>query len=129
MPSALLPPLLAAIEPLAAYCARTPAGNRHADHVADLINAASEYVEATEAETKWRAQQPDWQGIAAQMAGALDFPPSASALILRCQQHLEKPSVQTRAAAPLAQRMYLATATSHNLGFPDYLHVHTDTQD
>jgi hypothetical protein len=121
MPSALLPPLLAAIEPIAAYVNRTPAGNKHADHCADLINATSDYVSAVAAENEAREAEPNWQAIAAQMVAHLAFPPPTNPVILRCQQHLAKPSMRNRAAPPLAQRMYLATANSHNLGFPDYL--------
>ena len=121
MPSALLPPLVAAIEPLAAYCARTPPGNRHADQVEALITTASEYVEAVAAETEARAAQPDWRAIAAQMVAYLEFPPCTNPLVLRVQRHLDSPAMKHRAALTQVQRLYLPQITSHHLGLPDYL--------
>ena len=121
MPSALLPPLIAAIEPLSAYCARTPPGNRHADQVEALIATASDYVDAVEAETDARAAQPDWRIIAARRVAALDFPPTTNPFILRAQGHLGQPHLQARAAWPLAQRMLATECCSHHLGLPNYL--------
>lgn len=120
MPSALLPPLLAAIEPIAAYCARTPSPNKHADQCEDFVNAASEYVDAVEAEELARAAQPNWRAIAAQMVAHLQFPPRTNPLILRIERHLAQPHLQARAAWPLAQRMTAAKINSHYLGTPDF---------
>jgi hypothetical protein len=121
MPSALLPSLVAAIEPIAAYVARTPPPNRHADHCADLIDAASEYVDAVAEEEKARAAQPNWQAIADQMIRVLELPPSPNLLILRIERHLRQPALKERAAWPLAQRMIAAECCSHHLGLPDSL--------
>ena len=118
MPSALLLPLLAAIEPIAAYVNRTPAGNKHADHCADLINAVSEYAETAEAAADTRAASPDWEAITEQVVTALNFAPSAHPVLLRARRFVDSPAMKERAALSVAQRLYLATITSHHLGIP-----------
>ena len=115
MLSALLPPLEAAIAPLAAYCARTPAPNRHADHVAAFIDAAADYVAAVEAAEATRARQPDWQAITVQMVACLEFEPSTNPLVLRVTRQLAQPHLLARAAWPLAKQILAATITSHQL--------------
>lgn len=119
MPSALLPPLIAAIEPIAAYVNRTPTGNKHADHCEALVTAAIGFADAVEAEDKARALQPDWRAIAAQMVAYLEFPPSQHPLALRVQRQLAQPHLLARAAQPLAYRMLAASVNSHHLGTPD----------
>ena len=121
MPSALLPPLIAAIEPIAAYVNRTPAGNKHADHCEALVTTAIAFANEVDADTKARAAQPNWRAIAAQMVAVLDFPPSTNPLVLRIEPQLAQPRLQARAAWPLAQRMLAAEIKSHHLGLPDYL--------
>lgn len=121
MSSALLPALIAAIEPIAAYNARTPAPNKHADHCAALINAIGDFADAVENEGKARAAQPNWQAIALQMIAHLEFPPRTNPLILRIERHLAQPHLQARAAWPRAQRMMAAEIKSHHLGLPNYL--------
>lgn len=118
MPSALLPALLAAIEPIAAYCARTPAPNRHADYCAELINTISEYAEVAEAAADAQAAAPDWEAITERVITALNFPAPAWPVILRARRLLDSPAMKTRAALSVAQRLYLATITSHHLGIP-----------
>ena len=115
-------PLLAAIEPIAAYCARTPAPNTHADRCAALVNAAADYVEAVEQVETVRTEAPDWRAIALRMAACLDtsaYPPSP--LAARVGALLATPALRRRAALPLAQRMYLAQINSHYLGTPSTL--------
>ena len=121
MSSALLPPLIAAIEPIAAYNARTPSPNKHADHCAALINAIGDFADAVEDEEKSRAAQPNWRAIVGQMVACLEFPPSTNPLVLRIERHLAQPHLQARAAWPRAQRMIAAEIKSHHLGLPDYL--------
>jgi hypothetical protein len=121
MPSTLLPPLLAAIEPIAAYVNRTPAGNKHADHCADLINAAADYADAVEAEEQARAEATDWQQVADCLLARMVPPTAPSPLLARISAHLRHLRLQARALKPLAERMLQATITSHHLGLPDYL--------
>ncbi|MDO7851379.1 hypothetical protein [Hymenobacter convexus] len=113
--------LLAAVEPIAAYVARTPAPNRHADRCAVLVDAVADYVEEVEAAETVRAAEPDWKALTYRMVAALDFPSPTHPLILRCRALLDSPRLQARAALPLAQRMLAATVTSHHLGTPDHL--------
>lgn len=110
--------LQAAIEPIAAYCARTPSPNAHADRCAALVNEVADYVEAVEQQAQADATGPDWQAIAGQMVQALDFPASTNPVVLRSQRLLSLPHLQARTALPLAQRMLLATVSSHHLGVP-----------
>lgn len=111
--------LLAAVEPIAAYVARTPAGNAHADKCALLVDAVADYVDEAAA-ADFEPPAPDWEAIASQLAGLL--PPTApTALMSRCRAFLDSPAMQARAALPLAQRMALAEITSHHLGTPDTL--------
>ena len=121
MPSALLPPLIAAIEPIAAYVNRTPAGNKHADHCEALVTTAIAFANEVDAEDKAREAQPNWRAIALRMVDVLDFPPSTDPFILRVQAHLDQPHMKARAAWPLAKRMIAAECCSHHLGLPDYL--------
>lgn len=113
--------LRTAVAPIAAYVARTPAPNQHADRCAALVDAVADYVDEVEEAEAARAAEPDWQALAYRMVAALDFPPSTNPLVLRCQRLLDSPALQRRAARPLAQRMLLATITSHHLGLPDQL--------
>ena len=113
--------LRAAIEPLAAYVARTPAGNRHADAVATAVDAVADYVEEAEREAHRRQLQPDWQAVAMRMAERVEPTAPPSALVLRCRALLNSPRLLARAALPLAQRMALAQINSHHLGTPDTL--------
>lgn len=113
--------LHAAIVPLAAYVARTPAGNRHADAVAAAVDAVADYVEDSEAADATRAAEPDWKALAYRMAERLPDPPGyqPAPLLLRCRALLDSPRAKARAALPLAQRMALAQINSHHLGTPD----------
>ena len=113
--------LLAAVEPIAAYVARTPPSNQHADRCATLVDAVADYVEAVEMEAEACAAEPDWKTIALRIMDALDFSPPTNRLLLRCQRLLDRPHLKKRAAQPLAPRLYLAQFTSHHLGLPDYL--------
>jgi len=113
--------LLAAVEPIAAYVARTPPPNKHADRCAVLVDAVADYVDAVEQAAEARAAEPDWRALAYRMVFALDFPPSTHPLLVCCRRFLDSPRLKARAALPLAQRLYLAQLTSHYLGLPDYL--------
>jgi hypothetical protein len=113
--------LLAAVAPIAAYVARTPAPNKHADRCAVLVDAVADYVDEVADADAARAAAPDWQALTYRMVAALDFPPSTNPLVLRCRVLLDSPHLQARAALPLAQRMYLAQINSHHLGLPDQL--------
>jgi hypothetical protein len=112
-------PLLAAIEPMAAYCARTPAPNAHADRLAALVNAAADYVEAVEASRVG----PDWAAVADCLLARCPLPVSAnpSPWSAFAAAQLARPDFQLRRAQPLARRMALASLTSHHLGLPDSL--------
>ena len=119
---AALAAVVTAIEPIAAYVNRTPAGNKHADNCAALINSVSDLADTVEAAAAQRAQEPHWRRIAERAISRIAVPGyQPSALILRCQRFLDSPSMQRRATLPLAQRMYLAQINSHHLGLPDYL--------
>lgn len=116
--AALLAALLAAIEPIAAYCARTPAPNVHADRCAALVNAAADYVEAVEQQ----AAGPDWQAIAHRLLTRCPLPASTpSPWSAFAAQQLARPDFVARRALPLVQRMELATRNSHYLGLPNAL--------
>lgn len=108
--------LLAAIEPLAAYVARTPSGNAHADKVATAVDAVADYVEGVEAAAYQHAQEPDWQALAYQLAAAVTLPPEPPCpLIARCRALLSSPRALRTAALPLAHRQALAAVTSYDL--------------
>lgn len=113
--------LHAAVVPLAAYVARTPAGNRHADQVAAAVDAVADYVEEAEREEHHRHGQPNWQALVYRLAAHIEPTAPPSALVVRCRALLDSPRLQARAARPLAQRMALAQLNSHYLGPPDTL--------
>ena len=117
MPSAFTTAaLLAAVHPLAAYVARTPAGNAHADRVAAAVDAVADYVEETEAENA-TPPGPDWQTITARIMAYFEPEKPLTPLMARTRAHLD--SLTVRAALPLAQRMAQARLSSHHLGIPD----------
>ena len=119
MPSpALTAALLAAIEPLAAYVARTPAGNAHADKVAAAVDRVADYVEAAEAEA-FTAPAPDWQAITGRIMAYFEPEQPRTALMLRTRAHLDL--LHARAVRPLTERMAAARISSHHLGTPDTL--------
>lgn len=106
--------LLTAVAPLVAYCARTPAGNYHADQCASLIDAIADYVAQVEPE----APGPDWESITYRMAAYIDTTEHApNAVILRATAHLA--TLNARAGLTPAQRLYLSSITSHHLHVPD----------
>ena len=108
--------LLAALAPLAAYVARTPPGNAHADRCAALVDAVADYAEEVEAENA-TPPGPDWQHIVDRIMAYMtpDKPPTP--LMVRTRAHLD--SLQARADLPLTQRMSQARICSHHLGIPD----------
>lgn len=109
--------LRAAIIPIAAYCARTPAPNAHADRCATLVNAAADYVEAVEA----TPTGPDWAAVAYFLLTRCAVPASAPASpwAVFAAAQLARMAFQARRALPLAQRMALASLNSHYLDSPD----------
>ena len=107
--------LLAAIEPLAAYVARTPAGNAHADRCAALVDAVADYVDAVDAEA-WTAPAPDWEHVTARILAHWEMDTPITQLMARTRAHLDL--LHARAAQPLAPRMSAARLTSHHLGTP-----------
>ena len=111
-------PLLAAIEPLAAYVARTPAGNAHADRVAAAVDAVADYVEETEAENA-TPPGPDWQHIVDRILAYLTPEQPLTPLMARTRAHLDQPHLKARAARPLVERMAAERICSHHLGTPD----------
>ena len=117
MPSpALTTALLAAIEPLAAYVARTPPGNAHADKVAAALEAVADYVDATAA-ADFTPPAPDWEHITDRIMAHFESELPPTPLMVRTAAHLAR--LSARAAWPLAQRMAAARITSHHLGTPD----------
>ena len=117
MPSpALTAALRAAIEPLAAYVARTPPGNAHADKVAAVVDRVADYVEAAEAEA-FPAPGPDWQAITGRIMAYFEPEQPRTALMARTRAHLDL--LHARAAGTLLERMSQARITSHHLGTPD----------
>lgn len=108
--------LLAAVQPLAAYVARAPAANAHADRCAALVDAVADYAEEVEAENA-TPPGPDWQHILDRVMAYLEPEKPPTPLMVRTRAHLD--SLQTRAALPLAQRMAQARISSHHLGIPD----------
>ena len=116
MPSpALTAVLLAAIEPLAAYVARTPAGNAHADKVAAAVNAVADYME--QAAQPPPPPGPDWEHVTARILVHWDMDTPITPLMARTRAHLDR--LHERAARPLVERMSQARITSHHLGTPD----------
>lgn len=118
--------LLAAVEPIAAYLARTPPPNKHADKCAALVDAVADYVEGVAQAEERRAGEPDWQALAYRMVQRIEPTAPPSPLVVRCRAFLASPAMQARAALPLVDRMRLATVTSHRLGIPDYLALPDD---
>ncbi|SFP79332.1 hypothetical protein [Hymenobacter arizonensis] len=112
--------LLAAVEPIAAYVNRTPSPNKHADRCAALVDAVADYVEDVEQAEEARAAQPDWEALAYRMIQYVQ-PTPFTPLMQRNWAFLTGPCAEARAALPLAQRMALASITSHHLGRPAYL--------
>ena len=110
--------LLAAVRPLAAYVARTPAGNAHADKCAALVDAVADYVEEATA-ADFLPPAPDWEALVYRMAAYIAPTAPPSAVAARTRAHLDSPAMQARAALPLAQRMSAARICSHHLGTPD----------
>ena len=108
--------LLAAIRPLAAYVARTPPGNAHADKVAAVVDRVADYVEAAEAEA-FPAPGPDWQAITGRIMAYFEPEQPRTALMARTRAHIDL--LHARAARPLTERMAAARITSHHLGTPD----------
>ena len=108
--------LLAAVRPLAAYVARTPAGNAHADKVAAAVDAVADYVEETEAENA-TPPGPDWQDITARIMAYFEPDKPPTPLMARTRAHLD--TLKARAARPLIERMAAARICSHHLGTPD----------
>ena len=118
MPSpALTAALLAAIEPLAAYVARTPAGNAHADRCAALVDAVADYVDAVDAEA-WSAPAPDWAHVTARILVRWDLDTPITPRMARTRAHLDL--LHGRVARPLVERMSQARICSHHLGTPDF---------
>ena len=113
--------LLAAVKPIAAYVARTPAPNKHADKCAALVDAVADYVEEVELTQADRAAEPDWQALVYQMLRYVEPTTPPTPLMLRCQALLDSPANKTCATLPLAQRILLATTNSLDLGLPDHL--------
>ena len=109
--------LLAAVEPVAAYVARTPAGNAHADKVAAVVDAVANYVEAAEAEA-FKAPAPDWEAITGRIMAYFEPEQPRTALMARTRAHLDL--LHARAARPLIERMSQARICSHHLGTPDF---------
>lgn len=107
--------LRSAIEPLAAYVARTPAGNRHADTVAAAVDAVADYVEEVEAENEV-PPGPDWEHIAHRFLAYLEPEKPPTPAMIRARRQLDY--LAARAARPLAERMALASLNSHYLGCP-----------
>ena len=107
--------LLAAVEPLAAYVARTPAGNAHADRCAALVNAVADYVEQATPEPP--APGPDWQHVTERIMSYLTPEKPPTPLMVRTRAHLD--TLTARAAGPLVGRMSQARICSHHLGTPD----------
>ena len=105
--------LRAAIEPIAAYCARTPAPNAHADLLATLVNAAVDYAEAVEQ----ASAGPDWQTIADRLLMRCPLPVSASPSPWSAFAVLQmaRPDLRARLALPLAQRIACASLNSNFL--------------
>ena len=113
MPSpALTAALLAAIEPLAAYVARTPPGNAHADKVAAAVNAVADYMEQAVP-----PPGPDWEHVTARILVHWDMDTPVTPLMARTRAHIDR--LHARAARPLVERMSQARITSHHLGTPD----------
>ena len=108
--------LLAAVEPVAAYVARTPAGNAHADRCAALVNAVADYVELASAPPV--AAGPDWERVTARIMAHWDMDTPITPLMARTRAHLDL--LHARAARPLVERMSQARITSHHLGTPDF---------
>ena len=117
MPSTLTTTaLLTAVHPLAAYVARTPPGNAHADRCAALVDAVADYVEETEAENA-TPPGPDWEAITGRIMAYFEPEQPPTALMARTRAHLD--TLKARAALPLVQRMSQARICSHHLGIPD----------
>ena len=104
--------LLAAIEPLAAYVARTPAGNTHADKVAAAVNAVADYMEQAVP-----PPGPDWEHVTTRIPAHWDMDTPVTPLMARTRAHIDR--LHARAARPLVERMSQARITSHHLGTPD----------
>lgn len=107
--------LLAAVKPIAAYAARTPPPDRLADDCATLVNTVADLVDAIEQAAEARVAEPDWQALFYRVVASLDFPASTHPLVRRCRQSLANPCANARATLPLAQRLFLASITSHHL--------------
>lgn len=110
--------LLAAVQPLAAYVARTPPGNAHADKVAAAVDAVADYVEEAEAENA-TPPGPDWQHIVDRILAYMTPEKPPTPLMARTRAHLD--TLKARAALPLTQRMTQARICSHHLGTPETL--------
>ena len=109
--------LLAAVAPLAAYVARTPAGNAHADKVAAALEAVADYVDATTA-ADFTPPPIDWEHITDRIMEHFESELPPTPLMARTAAHLAR--LSARADWPLAQRMAAAHITSHHLGTPDF---------
>lgn len=106
--------LLAAVEPIAAYVARTPPGNAHADKCAALVDAVADYVEEAATVAK---PGPDWEHITARILAHWDMERPDSPLMARTRAHLD--TLKARAAGTLLERLVQSRYTSHHLGTPD----------
>ena len=110
--------LFTAVEPVAAYCQRTARPNRHADQLDQLLSAVADFGAAADQAVALAEAGPDWEAIAMRLAPLLP-PVAPTPLEIRCRAFLDSPAMKARAALPLAQRMALASITSHHLGTPD----------
>ena len=107
--------LLTAIHPIAAYVARTPAGNAHADRCAALVDAVADYVDEAAA-ADFEPPAPDWEVLALRMAAYIEPTAPPSPIAARTRAHLD--TLTARAARPLPERMAAARLISHHLGLP-----------